>query len=73
VEYWVWKAENNTFYKKMLSLHFSMILIRKLFPAFTTQKTTSEQENQRKKMRFEFHFLETHHSTIPLFHHSNCE
>ena len=22
-------------------------------------------------MRFEFHFFETHHSTIPLFHHSN--
>ncbi len=22
-------------------------------------------------MRFEFHFLENHHCTIPLFHHSN--
>jgi len=48
-----------------------MILIRQLFSSFATQNTTSEQENQCKNMRFEFRFLETHHSTIPLFHHSN--
>ena len=55
----------------MLSQHYFMILIRQLFSAFATQNTTSEQENQCKIMRFEFRFLETHHSTIPLFHHSN--
>jgi hypothetical protein len=39
-----------------------MILIRQLFSAFAPQNTTSEQENQCKIMRFEFRFLETHHS-----------
>jgi hypothetical protein len=39
-----------------------MILIRQLFSAFATQNTISEQENQCKIMRFEFRFLETHHS-----------
>jgi hypothetical protein len=48
-----------------------MILISQLFSASTTQNITSEQENQCKIMRFEFRFLETHHSTIPSFHHSN--
>jgi len=48
-----------------------MILIRQQFSSFATQNTTSEQENQCKKMHYEFRFLETHHSTIPLFHHSN--
>jgi hypothetical protein len=56
---------------KMLSLHFLMILIRKPFSTFATPDTAPEQENQCKNMRFEFRFLETHHSTIPLFHHSN--
>ena len=55
----------------MLSLHFFMILIRQLFSAFATQNTTSEEENKCKIMRFEFRFLETHHSNIPLFHYSN--
>ena len=54
----------------MLSLPFFMIFIRQLFSAFATQKTISEQDNQYKIMRFEFRFLETHHSTIPLFQHS---
>jgi hypothetical protein len=40
---------------------------------FCHAKYYIEQENQCKIMRFEFRFLETHHSTIPLFHHSNCE
>ena len=43
-----------------------MILIRQLFSAFVTQNITSEHENQCKIMRFEFRFLETHHSTIAL-------
>ncbi len=51
----------------MLSLHFFKILIRQLFSAFATQKTTSEQDNQYKIIRVEFCFLETQHSTIPLF------
>jgi hypothetical protein len=48
-----------------------MVLIRQLFSTFVTQNISSEQENQCKNIRFKFRFHLTHHSTIPLFHHSN--
>jgi hypothetical protein len=45
------------FFRKMLDLHFLMVLIRQPFTTFATPNSASEQENQCKNMRFAFRFL----------------
>jgi len=65
------KSGRRSFIKKMLNLDSLMVLIRQLFSTFVTQNISAEQENQCKNIRFKFRFLLTHHSTMPLFHHSN--